>query len=182
MVYILLGISFFFPPLWFVSIPYAAYLLITYEKRREKYAEEGLVWETGGAFRTGQVDLDRAFLLYRKSSRMGSAKGTFYLAQMYKYGNGVAQSDLLYDTYMRKSAMQDLELFHQLNGIVEGDSHSGYEGIDVNSGISRSRPPSHVKVSTEHEKGNTNTVWEKSSDNMKEITDLIKNHKTGGGK
>ena len=50
---------------------------------------------------------------------MGSAKGSFFLAQMYKYGNGVAQSDLLYDTYMRKSAMQDLAVFNELNSIVD---------------------------------------------------------------
>lgn len=119
MAYILVGISFFFPPLWFVSAPYVIYLVVTYKTRREKYADEGLVWETGGAFRTGQIDLDRAYLLYRKSSRMGSAKGSFFLAQMYKYGNGVAQSDLLYDTYMRKSAMQDLAVFNELNSIVD---------------------------------------------------------------
>ena len=117
--YLLIAISIFVPPLWFITVPYILYLILTRRKRREKYATEGLIWETGGLMRAGDIDINRALNLYRKSCSMGSATGCFYLAQMYKFGNGVPESKIDYKKYIEKSKELDPEMYCYLQDIID---------------------------------------------------------------
>ena len=114
MVYLLIAISIFVPPLWFITVPYILYLIATRRKRAEVYASRGLILETGGALRTGHQDIKRAISLYRKSCSMGSATGCFLLAQCYEYGNGVPESKIDYKKYMEKSEELDPERYRFL--------------------------------------------------------------------
>lgn len=112
--YLLIAISIFVPPFWFITVPYILYLIITRRRRREKYAEDGLIWETGGLMRMGDVDINRAVSLYKKSCNMGSATGCYCLAQMYKEGKGVPESRIDYQKYMEKSKELDPEVYRSL--------------------------------------------------------------------
>ena len=114
MVYLLIAISIFVPPLWFITVPYILYLIATRRKRAEVYASRGLILETGGALRTGHQDIKRAISLYRKSCSMGSATGCFLLAQCYECGNGVPESKIDYKKYMEKSEELDPERYRFL--------------------------------------------------------------------
>jgi TPR repeat protein len=119
LVYLLIVISIFVPPLWFFTVPYILYLTITREKRREKYADDGMIWESGGLLGSGVVDIDRAVSLYRKSCNMGSAKGCFFLARMYQLGKGVPESRIDYDKYIEKSKELDPDVYRQLQDVID---------------------------------------------------------------
>ena len=118
--YLLIAISIFVPPLWFITVPYIFYLIITRRRRAEKYATEGIIWETGGLLRMGDIDIDRAISLYRKSCSMGSATGCFYLAQSYKYGHGVPENKIDYNMYIEKTKELDPEVYRRLSSQLEG--------------------------------------------------------------
>ena len=69
--------------------------------------------------RAGDIDINRALSLYRKSCSMGSATGCFYLAQMYKFGNGVPESKIDYKKYIEKSKELDSEVYRYLQDIID---------------------------------------------------------------
>jgi len=83
---ILIALSVAFPPLFFFSVPYLIYLFFTFESRRKKYFNDAIIWRTGGAFRTGDINIDKSVSLYKKASSMGHSEAAFHLGEMYNDG------------------------------------------------------------------------------------------------
>ena len=83
---ILIALSIAFPPLFFFSIPYLIYLFLTFEQRRQRYFNDAMIWRTGGAFGTGDININKSVNLYKKASSMGHSEAAFYLGVMYSDG------------------------------------------------------------------------------------------------
>lgn len=83
---ILLALSIAFPPLFFFSIPYFVYLFFTFESRRKKYFIDAIIWRTGGALRTGDININRSVSLYKKACSMGHSEAAFHLGMIYSDG------------------------------------------------------------------------------------------------
>ena len=64
----------------------------TKEKRRERFVKEGVIWETGGMFGTGEKDIYKAIDFYESACDMGSCQGCFLLARFYREGVGVPKN------------------------------------------------------------------------------------------
>ncbi len=83
---ILIALSIAFPPLFFFSVPYLIYLFLTVKPRRQRYFNDAIIWRTGGAFRTGDIDINKSVRLYKKASSMGHSEAAFHLGDMYSDG------------------------------------------------------------------------------------------------
>jgi len=83
---ILIALSVAFPPLFFFSVPYLIYRFFTFESRRKKYFNDAIIWRTGGAFRTGDINIDKSVSLYKKASSLGHSEAAFHLGEMYNDG------------------------------------------------------------------------------------------------
>lgn len=83
---ILIALSIAFPPLFFFSVPYLIYLFLTVKSRSLKYFNDAIIWRTGGAFRTGDININKSVSLYKKASSMGHSEAAFHLGEMYSDG------------------------------------------------------------------------------------------------
>ncbi len=89
--------SIFIPWIWFITVPYVTMLLLKdRSRRRDKYYMEAVIWDTGGAFRTGDIDHDKAKILFKKACRLSHFDSCYALSEIYKNENNamhVAFSD-----------------------------------------------------------------------------------------
>jgi TPR repeat protein len=59
-------------------------LLTGRSRKRNQYYMEAVIWETGGAFRTGDIDHDKAKILFEKACYLNHFEACYALSEIYK--------------------------------------------------------------------------------------------------
>lgn len=118
---LLIAICIPFPFLLIFIIPYFIFRLFTIKERRKKYFSEAITWRFGGAFGTGEIDINKAINLYKKSSNLGNAEASFHLGEMYADGESHNGYELLRPNknlshiYFERCKLQSPEIFFILH-------------------------------------------------------------------
>ncbi|TKB43648.1 SEL1-like repeat protein [Thalassotalea mangrovi] len=114
MAILLIAISIFVPPVWYVTVAYILYRLFTRKSRADKYYEDAQTWFTGGELSTGDVNVNKAFHLFAKASELGHAKASYFLGSMYRDGAYVPQNMSMAEMYFELSKEQCFASYNEM--------------------------------------------------------------------